>query len=121
VPTDAAPTHLPVVYRLPVGAVSVAPTREAIVDNAANRAVLSSLLHEWQAAQFTDFTTAMLDESTSAWTLNQIRNDLLDRKLDKHFQQWCERTRPAFITDGRLPGRYTNSITQMFQYAMPDR
>lgn len=114
IPEDILPSWQPVIYVLPVDAVSVAPTRESIVATDENARVLKSLLHAWQDEQFSELAATIMDPATSMVSLARIQGDLTRDGLVGHFEQWAVRERGAEIVSGLLP-RYgmSNAVARL--------
>lgn len=118
IPADVAPSRHPTIYRLPVGAVSIAPTRESIVANAENQAVLRKVLLTRLQALFAGAAAAMADPTTSLWTLRLIRAEIHTRGLADHFLEWCRLARTNLVEADRLPGdKYR--LQRLFDYCFP--
>lgn len=103
IPEDISPSWQPVIYALPVGTVSVAPTRESIVATDENAQVLKSLLHAWQDEQFSELATTVMDPETSIVAIARIQGDLTRDGLVEHFEQWAARERGEDVVNGLLP------------------
>jgi len=105
IPEGVLTSFQPLVYVLPVGAVSISPTRESIVATDENREVLSEVLRAWQEEQFHDVAATIMDPATSMVALAEIERDLRDRQLTGHFDEWTNRERKDEVVAGLLPAR----------------
>lgn len=103
IPDGVLTSFQPLVYVLPVGAVSISPTRESIVATDENREVLKAVLHAWQDEQFHDVATTIMDPTTSMVALGEIERDLRNRHLIGHFDEWVRRERNDEMFAGLLP------------------
>lgn len=88
IPDDVAPTKLPALYRVAVGALTIAPTRESIVDTEENRELLRRLLKTWQDETLAPIGEKLKDPTTSIMSLWEIQTSLIERGLMHHMNQW---------------------------------
>lgn len=120
IPKGANPSQEPMVFHLPIGAVSVGQTREAMVDTPENRAVLEEMLHSWQERKLASFARRLIDPETSFLELGRIEKALRNEGLAEHFRQWARRTKPYETDEGLLPSSPLNLQAEIQYKGAPE-
>lgn len=118
VPENLVTLGLPVLFRLPVGAVNIAPNRESIVDDAHSAQLLNDLVAQWQRTTFDPAIEQLLDPATSLWTIARIERELADQHLVRHFRTYLRHAFETLVEQSLLPPRYMHHFWPHDDYAL---